>query len=168
MILVTAHRRESWGEGLERICRAIHRIASANPCSSLIFPVHLNPRIREPVHRLLGKVENVCLTEPVSYLEFVYLMKKAHFILTDSGGVQEEAPSIGKPVLVMRDSTERPEAVEAGTVRLVGTNVANIVAESERLLQDDLAYNSMVTAVNPYGDGRASKHIVDALLRSYL
>ncbi|MDW8341417.1 MAG: UDP-N-acetylglucosamine 2-epimerase (non-hydrolyzing) [Geminicoccaceae bacterium] len=163
LLLVTGHRRENFGAGFENICRALAELARRHPDHDLLYPVHLNPNVREPVFRILGGLANVHLIDPVEYLPFVYLMSRAHLILTDSGGIQEEAPSLGKPVLVMREVTERPEAVEAGTVRLVGTDFARIVEETERLLSDELAYRRMATAINPYGDGRASERIVAAL-----
>jgi UDP-N-acetylglucosamine 2-epimerase (non-hydrolysing) len=164
LVLVTGHRRESFGPGFERICRAIARLAE-RPDVQIVYPVHLNPNVQEPVTRILGDKPRVRLIEPQDYLPFVYLMHEAHLILTDSGGVQEEAPSLGKPVLVMRETTERPEAVEAGTVRLVGTDTARIVAEAERLLDDEAAYAAMSRAHNPYGDGHASERIVRELVR---
>lgn len=162
LVLVTGHRRESFGGGFERICRALADIAARGDVD-IVYPVHLNPNVQQPVRSILGNTQNVRLIEPMSYLPFVALMKKADLILTDSGGIQEEAPSLGKPVLVMRDTTERPEAVEAGTVRLVGTDSARIVAEAARLLDDESAYSAMSLAHNPYGDGRASERIVDVL-----
>lgn len=164
LVLVTGHRRESFGGGFERICTALARIAEEFPDVGILYPVHLNPNVREPVKRLLTDIPNVHLIEPLEYLPFVYLMHRSTLILTDSGGIQEEAPSLGKPVLVMRDTTERPEAVEAGTVRLVGTNVDNIVRYVSELLRDKQAYDSMAYAHNPYGDGKACARIVDALL----
>ena len=164
MVLVTGHRRESFGDGFERICQALARTAQAHPNTQVVYPVHLNPNVREPVNRLLADVENIHLIEPQDYLPFVYLMNSAHLILTDSGGVQEEAPSLGKPVLVMRDTTERPEAIRAGTVKLVGTNVDVITTELDRLLTDAEAYRAMSFAHNPYGDGQACQRILDALL----
>lgn len=164
LVLVTGHRRESFGPGFERICRAIARLAE-RPDVQIVYPVHLNPNVQEPVTRILGDKPRIRLIEPQDYLPFVYLMHEAHLILTDSGGVQEEAPSLGKPVLVMRETTERPEAVEAGTVRLVGTDTARIVAEAERLLDDEAAYAAMSRAHNPYGDGHASERIVRELVR---
>lgn len=158
LVLVTGHRRESFGDGFERICGALRVIASRGDVQ-VVYPVHLNPNVQGPVKRLLGDSANVHLIEPQDYLPFVYLMSRAHLILTDSGGIQEEAPSLGKPVLVMRDTTERPEAVEAGTVRLVGTDPALIVAEVERLVDDPQAYATMTLAHNPYGDGQAAKRI---------
>ena len=158
LVLVTGHRRENFGAGFEDMCQALKAIASM-PNVQVVYPVHLNPQVQEPVHRILGKVDNVHLIEPQDYLPFVYLLKRSHIIVTDSGGVQEEAPSLGKPVLVMRDTTERPEAVAAGTVRLVGTDRARIVNETTRLLNDDAAYQQMAFAHNPYGDGLACQRI---------
>ncbi len=167
LILVTGHRRENFGEGFENICRALAEIAGRHPDSEILYPVHLNPNVQEPVKRLLGggALRNVHLIEPVDYLPFVYLMSRAYLIITDSGGVQEEAPSLGKPVLVMRETTERPEAVAAGTVLLVGTDRERIVAEAGRLLDDPSVYRQMSLAHNPYGDGRAAARIVDILGR---
>jgi UDP-N-acetylglucosamine 2-epimerase (non-hydrolysing) len=164
MVLVTGHRRESFGEGFERICQALLRLAD-RPDLQVVYPVHRNPNVREPVHRILGNHPRIRLIEPQGYLPFVYLMNASYLILTDSGGVQEEAPSLGKPVLVMRETTERPEAVAAGTVRLVGTDSARIVAEATRLLDDPQAYAAMSRAHNPYGDGRAAARIVRELVR---
>ncbi|MDY0022385.1 non-hydrolyzing UDP-N-acetylglucosamine 2-epimerase [Arenimonas caeni] len=158
LVLVTGHRRENFGEGFEQMCQAIADLAGRGD-TQVVYPVHLNPNVQEPVNRILGGVAGVHLIEPLDYLPFVYLMSRAHLILTDSGGIQEEAPSLGKPVLVMRDTTERPEAVEAGTVRLVGTDRAHIVAEATRLLDDDAAHAAMARAHNPYGDGRAAARI---------
>ncbi|MBV7562417.1 UDP-N-acetylglucosamine 2-epimerase (non-hydrolyzing) [Pseudomonas sp. sia0905] len=166
LILVTGHRRESFGEGFERICKALREVAQMHPEVDIVYPVHLNPNVREPVQRLLSDVKNIHLIEPLDYLPFVYLMSKAHIILTDSGGIQEEAPSLGKPVLVMRDTTERPEAVAAGTVRLVGTDISVIVRELHSLLVDSEMYRAMSVAHNPYGDGRACKKIIEGLLSS--
>lgn len=163
MVLITGHRRESFGGGFERICEAIAQVATANPSVDFLYPVHLNPNVREPVHRLLDDLGNVHLVEPTDYLPFVYLMNRSSIILTDSGGIQEEAPSLGKPVLVMRETTERPEAVEAGTVKLVGTQVQAIVDELTLLLTDKQAYQAMSFAHNPYGDGEACARIMDAL-----
>jgi UDP-N-acetylglucosamine 2-epimerase (non-hydrolysing) len=164
LVLITGHRRESFGAGFEAICRAIAALARRFADTAFVYPVHLNPEVRVPVQRILGAgdVENVFLIEPLGYREFVALMDRAALILTDSGGVQEEAPSLGKPVLVMRATTERPEAVEAGTARLVGTDFATIVAEVSRLLTDRAAYETMSRAHNPYGDGRAAGRIVAA------
>ena len=164
MILITGHRRESFGAGFESLCSAIAELAQSNTTWRFVYPVHLNPNVREPVNRLLGSLPNVDLIEPQEYAPFVWLMDRARFILTDSGGVQEEAPSLGKPVLVMREKTERPEAVEAGTVRLVGTDRTRIVSEAQRLIDDPEHYNSMSRAHNPYGDGQACQRIVDALV----
>lgn len=163
MILVTGHRRESFGRGFEQICHALAEIAANNPDVQIVYPVHLNPNVSEPVKRILGHVENVMLIEPQDYLPFVWLMNRAWLILTDSGGIQEEAPSLGKPVLVMRDMTERPEAVSAGTVCLVGTDSQRIVNEVTLLLQDESAYQAMSRAHNPYGDGQACHRILSAL-----
>ncbi|WP_375740575.1 non-hydrolyzing UDP-N-acetylglucosamine 2-epimerase [Pseudomonas boanensis] len=163
IVLVTGHRRESFGGGFERICQALMEVAQQHPEVDIVYPVHLNPNVREPVNRLLTGIPNVHLIEPLDYLPFVYLMSRSHIILTDSGGIQEEAPSLGKPVLVMRDTTERPEAVAAGTVKLVGTDTANIVRELNALLTDTNAYRAMSYAHNPYGDGEACKRILNAL-----
>jgi UDP-N-acetylglucosamine 2-epimerase (non-hydrolysing) len=166
-ILVTAHRRENFGAPLERICNAIRLLAlEYGDAVQFIYPVHLNPNAREPAHRLLGDLSNVSLLPPLDYLPLVHVMKRAHFVLTDSGGIQEEAPSLGKPVLVLRETTERPEAVDAGTVRLVGADDCKIIEESKRLLEDPAAYDAMARAINPYGDGHASERIVSALERS--
>lgn len=159
LVLVTGHRRENFGTGFEQICCALKALAERGDVQ-VLYPVHLNPNVQEPVNRLLAGVDNVILIEPQDYLPFVYLMSRASLIITDSGGVQEEAPSLGKPVLVMRDTTERPEAVDAGTVRLVGTDAKQIVAEATRLLDDAGAYAEMSRAHNPYGDGLASSRIV--------
>ncbi|RUR32228.1 non-hydrolyzing UDP-N-acetylglucosamine 2-epimerase [Vreelandella nanhaiensis] len=163
MVLVTGHRRESFGGGFERICKALGTIANKYPDVQIVYPVHLNPNVQEPVNRLLDSHNNIFLIEPQDYLPFVYLMNKASIILTDSGGIQEEAPSLGKPVLVMRDTTERPEAVEAGTVKLVGTEVNALVEALSDLLENDAAYNAMSFAHNPYGDGLACTRILNAL-----
>ncbi|KAA1187987.1 non-hydrolyzing UDP-N-acetylglucosamine 2-epimerase [Photorhabdus heterorhabditis] len=163
MILVTGHRRESFGGGFERICEALAQIARTHPEVQVVYPVHLNPNVCEPVKRILHNIDNIMLIKPQDYLPFVYLMNHSYMILTDSGGIQEEAPSLGKPVLVMRNTTERPEAVDAGTVRLVGTDTRTIVEEVTRLLTDDVAYQQMSRAHNPYGDGDACQRILDAL-----
>ncbi|KFX19865.1 non-hydrolyzing UDP-N-acetylglucosamine 2-epimerase [Pectobacterium betavasculorum] len=163
LILVTGHRRESFGGGFERICSALADIALRHPEVQIVYPVHLNPNVSEPVNRILSGIDNVMLIAPQDYLPFVYLMNRSYMILTDSGGIQEEAPSLGIPVLVMRDTTERPEAVEAGTVKLVGTEVASIVDAVSMLLTDEEAYQAMSRAHNPYGDGQACQRIVDAL-----
>jgi UDP-N-acetylglucosamine 2-epimerase (non-hydrolysing) len=164
LVLITGHRRENFGDGFERICRAIRTLAVDLPEVDFLYPVHLNPNVHGPVNFLLGGLPNVHLVTPLEYLPFVYLMNRARLILTDSGGIQEEAPSLGKPVLVMRDTTERPEAVAAGTVRLVGTDTQQIVEGVQTILHDRLTYAKMTIASNPYGDGRASERIVDALL----
>ena len=166
LILVTGHRRESFGEGFESICNALKVMAETHHDAEIIYPVHLNPNVREPVHRILKDLPRVHLIEPQEYLPFVYLMHRAYMIITDSGGVQEEAPSLGKPVLVTRNNTERPEAVSAGTVKLVGTDLKTIVLEASVLLQDAYAYDKMSKAHNPYGDGNASQSIVNTLLAS--
>ncbi len=167
-ILVTGHRRESFGGGFERICAALAQIAEERSDVQIVYPMHLNPNVREPVNRLLSKHDNIVLIEPQDYLPFVYLMNQSYLIITDSGGVQEEAPSLGKPVLVMRDTTERPEAVEAGTVKLVGTDTDKIVSETYALLDDAELYESMARAHNPYGDGMACGRIVSCLTNTSL
>jgi UDP-N-acetylglucosamine 2-epimerase (non-hydrolysing) len=164
LILVTGHRRESFGQGFENICIALRRIAERNDIQ-IVYPVHLNPNVSTPVKRTLGGLGNVFLLNPLEYLPFVYLMSRSYLIITDSGGIQEEAPSLGKPVLVMRDTTERPEAVDAGTVRLVGTDSDRIVAETLGLLDDNAQYQHMARAHNPYGDGLAARRIVGELIR---
>lgn len=163
LILVTGHRRENFGVGFEHICRAIQITAERYPDADIVYPVHLNPRVRDPVNQILADIDNVHLIAPQDYLPFVYLMNRAYLILTDSGGIQEEAPSLGKPVLVMRETTERPEAVSAGTVKLVGTDTEIITASVIELMEDPTAYSIMSRAHNPYGDGNASKRIVDVL-----
>lgn len=163
IVLITGHRRESFGDGFERICTAIAQLAKKFPDVQFVYPMHLNPNVREPVNRLLSEHSNVFLIEPLEYLPFVYLMNQANVLLTDSGGIQEEAPSLGKPVLVMRDTTERPEAVDAGTVKLVGTDVDTIVGELSTLLDDEQAYQKMSFSHNPYGDGKACQRICDVL-----
>ncbi|WP_052315141.1 non-hydrolyzing UDP-N-acetylglucosamine 2-epimerase [Thiocystis violascens] len=165
LILVTGHRRENFGEGFERICASLATLAR-RPDVQIVYPVHLNPNVQEPVRRLLGASDKIHLIAPLDYLPFVALMDRADLLITDSGGVQEEAPSIGKPVLVMRDTTERPEAVEAGTVRLVGTDTVAIVREATRLLDDPDAYRAMSRAHNPYGDGQAAARILATLRAS--
>ena len=167
IILVTGHRRESFGEGFQSICEALRRIAREEENVEIVYPVHLNPNVQKPVRSILNGLKNVHLLEPLEYLPFVFLMDASHLILTDSGGVQEEAPSLGKPVLVMRARTERPEAVRAGTVRLVGTDETVIVREVHRLLHDRKQYIRMSRAHNPYGDGRARQRIVSAI-RAFL
>lgn len=167
LILVTGHRRESFGGGFERICQALRETAVRHPDVQIVYPLHLNPNVQEPVNRLLADIPNVQLIEPLDYLPFVGLMKHADIILTDSGGIQEEAPSLGKPVLVMRDTTERPEAVDAGTVKLVGTDSAVIIRELDSLLEDPAAYEAMSRAHNPYGDGKACARILEILAEYY-
>ena len=163
LILVTGHRRESFGGGFERICEALRQIATMHPQAQILYPVHLNPNVQEPVNRLLNDLDNIFLIEPQEYLHFCYLMDRSTLILTDSGGIQEEAPSLGKPVLLMRDTTERPEAIDAGTVRLVGTDIKLIVRQVEILLSDSEEYKLMSLAHNPYGDGLACCRILDFL-----
>ena len=167
LILVTGHRRENFGGGFERICAALARIAERDDVQ-IVYPVHLNPHVLEPVSRILGQRQNIHLVEPLDYLPFVQLMRHAHMILTDSGGIQEEAPSLGKPVLVMRDTTERPEAVAAGTVRLVGTRTDAIVAAVDQLLDDPASYTRMASAHNPYGDGLAANRIAEIVRRNLM
>ncbi|MBN6211868.1 non-hydrolyzing UDP-N-acetylglucosamine 2-epimerase [Ralstonia flatus] len=164
IVLITGHRRENFGGGLERICLAIARLAQRYNEIEFVYPVHLNPNVREPVNRILQGLSNVHLIEPLDYLPFVFLMSRSAVILTDSGGIQEEAPSLGKPVLLMRDTTERPEAVAAGTVKLVGSDVERIYAEVSLLIDDHAEYERMAFAHNPYGDGVAAKCIVQALI----
>ena len=163
IILVTSHRRENWGEPLRQICRAIKEIAENNPDVEIVFSVHLNPLVQQTAREILGDTDRVHLTMPLDYEPFVQLINKSHLILTDSGGIQEEAPSLGKPVLVLRDVTERPEGVEAGTVRVVGRDTKTIVQAAQILLRNGEEYNRMARAVNPYGDGRASIRIADVL-----
>ena len=164
IILVTGHRRENHGQGFINICAALKEIAVKNPDVEIIYPVHLNPNVLKPVTQLLGDIKNIHLVKPLSYPSFVWLMNKSYLIITDSGGVQEEAPSLGKPVLVMRDTTERPEAVEAGTVILVGTNTNVIIKEAQELLNNSTKYKSMSSLHNPYGDGKACKRIIEFIL----
>ncbi|WP_459189879.1 non-hydrolyzing UDP-N-acetylglucosamine 2-epimerase [Parabacteroides sp. APC149_11_2_Y6] len=166
MVLITGHRRENFGEGFIHICNAIKTLSEKYPKVDFVYPMHLNPNVRKPISEVFGDKQqsNMFFIEPLEYLSFVYLMEKSTIVLTDSGGIQEEAPGLGKPVLVMRDTTERPEAVEAKTVKLVGTDYNKIVSEVEFLLEDVVYYNQMSTAINPYGDGKASKRIVDFFL----
>ena len=161
IILITGHRRENHGQGFIDICKALREVAESHPQTLLVYPVHLNPNVQKPVYNLLGNISNIKLIDPLSYPAFVWLMEKSYLIITDSGGVQEEAPSLGKPVLVMRNTTERPEAVEAGTVILVGTSSKKIVEETERLLKDNIHYETMTKTHNPYGDGNACNRIVE-------
>lgn len=163
-ILVTGHRRENFGVGFENICHALQKLTEQNDDVQVVYPLHLNPNVQEPARRILSNNNRIHLIDPLDYMPFVYLMNKAHIILTDSGGVQEEAPSLGKPVLVMRDTTERPEAVQAGTVRLVGTNTQQIIEATNTLLKDPAAYEAMSYAHNPYGDGNACYRILSTLM----
>lgn len=171
IVLITGHRRENFGDGFISICHAIKRLAKKYPEVDFVYPMHLNPNVRRPIHEVFGdnlsRLDNMFFIEPLEYLSFVYLMEKATIVLTDSGGIQEEAPSLGKPVLVMRDTTERPEALEAGTVKLVGTNYEKIVSEVSALLDNQDYYEKMSKAVNPYGDGLACKRIVEILKCKY-
>jgi UDP-N-acetylglucosamine 2-epimerase (non-hydrolysing) len=162
-VLLTMHRRESRGAALESVCRAVLQLVAHNPEVEVVFPVHTSPFVREPVARLLGGHIRIKLIEPVEYREFVRLLETCHFVLTDSGGIQEEAPGLGKPVLVLRDTTERPEAIDAGTTRLVGTEPAAILQAAETLLHDEITYRAMAHAENPYGDGLAAGRVVSAL-----
>ena len=167
LVLITGHRRENFGDGFLHICRAIQALSRKYPDVDFVYPMHLNPNVRKPIHEVFGKdlnhSNNMFFIEPLEYLSFVYLMEKSHIVLTDSGGIQEEAPGLGKPVLVMRDTTERPEALDAGTVKLVGTDYDKIVTEVSTLLDDTESYDLMSKAVNPYGDGKACERIVEAL-----
>jgi UDP-N-acetylglucosamine 2-epimerase (non-hydrolysing) len=165
LILVTAHRRENFGMPIENICIAIKELAVRSDVQ-IVYPVHLNPNVQEPVKRILGDVKNITLLPPLDYLPLVHLMKHSHLILTDSGGIQEEAPAFGVPVLVLRETTERPEGVEAGALKLVGTETSHIVREAKRLLDDESEYKKMSKASNPYGDGHAAEKIVEALLNT--
>lgn len=167
LILVTGHRRENFGGGFERICEALAALAARYPHMDIVYPVHLNPNVQEPVNRLLKNLPNIHLIEPLDYEPFVYLMDRSYLILTDSGGIQEEAPSLGKPVLVMRDTTERPEAVLAGTVKLVGTDADAIVANASELIDSKEAYERMAKAHNPYGDGKACRRIISKLKTNF-
>ena len=163
-VLVTGHRRESFGQGFENICNAILHIAK-NKALQIIYPVHMNPNVQEPVSRILGKINNVHLIPPQDYLPFIFLMNKAYIILTDSGGIQEEAPSLGKPVIVMRDNTERPEGIDAGTAILAGTETNSIIKIVDKLLNNKKEYEKIAKKVNPYGDGFASKIIYNVIKR---
>ena len=166
IILVTGHRRENHGQGFINICEALKTIALDNPSFDIVYPVHLNPNVQKPVKEILSNISNIYLIEPLQYEQFIYLMNKSYFIITDSGGVQEEAPSLGKPVLVMRDTTERPEALEADTVKLVGTDTKLIIKEAQKLIDDKIEYENMSKAHNPYGDGKACEKIVKFLKES--
>ena len=167
LVLITGHRRENFGEGFISMCRAIKALTEKYPNADFVYPMHLNPNVRKPIHEVFGEdlsnLGNMFFIEPLEYLSFVYLMEKSTIVLTDSGGIQEEAPGLGKPVLVMRDTTERPEALEAGTVKLVGTNYDKIVNEVSALLDDEAHYEEMSKAVNPYGDGKACGRITSFL-----
>ncbi|MGO9017093.1 MAG: non-hydrolyzing UDP-N-acetylglucosamine 2-epimerase [Syntrophobacteraceae bacterium] len=165
LILVTGHRRENFGEGFENICRSLAEVAAIHPEVQILYPVHLNPNVCRPVRKTLGNMEgaNIFLIDPVDYLPFVYLMNRSYMIVTDSGGIQEEAPSLGKPVLVMRDVTERPEGVQAGIVKVIGTKVREICSSISRLISDAAAYKQMTSSRNPYGDGKAAQRIVDII-----
>ena len=163
MVLVTAHRRENFGAPFEAVCRAIRRLANANPTVQFLYPVHPNPNVHDTAHRMLSGHPGIILCAPLDYLPFVAAMKRAHLILSDSGGVQEEAPALGKPVLVLREETERPEAVDEGVVRIVGTDEERIVSVAQQLLDDSAAYSRMARGVSPYGDGQAARRIVDTL-----
>ena len=160
-ILVTGHRRENHGQGFINICEALKEIALKNPTIDIVYPVHLNPNVQKPVHDILLNIDNIYLIDPLQYEQFIYMMDKSYFIITDSGGVQEEAPSLGKPVLVMRDTTERPEALDAGTVKLVGTDKETIIKEAQKILDDESEYNKMSKAHNPYGNGKACEKIIE-------
>ena len=162
-ILVTGHRRENFGEGFVSICKGLREVAISNPDLDIVYPVHLNPNVQTPVKEILSNVPNIYLIDPLQYEEFIYLMSKSYFIITDSGGIQEEAPSLGKPVLVMRDTTERPEALEAGTVKLIGCDKDKLYYEAQKLLHNSEEYEKMSKAHNPYGDGRACNRIVDII-----
>lgn len=163
LVLITGHRRENFGEGFINICKALKALANSYPSVDFVYPMHLNPNVRKPIHDIFsdGKPDNLFFIEPLDYLPFIYLMQKSYLVLTDSGGIQEEAPGLGKPVLVMRNNTERPEAVEAGTVQLVGTQSGKIVEAVSLLLENEQHYNSMSKANNPYGDGRSSERILN-------
>ena len=165
MILITAHRRENFGAPMEACFAALRAIVERNPDTELVYPVHLNPRVQEPARRILGDHARIHLVPPADYATFVHLMARATLIVTDSGGIQEEAPTLGKPTLVMRQETERPEAIEAGTARLVGTDPERIITEAERLLRDPAAYEAMARVANPFGDGHAAERIVDVIER---
>lgn len=163
LVLVTGHRRENWDGGLARICQALRVLADSHEDIQIVYPVHLNPHVQKPVYDLLKSHERITLIDPLSYLPFVYLLSQCHLVITDSGGIQEEAPSLGKPLLVTRDTTERPEGMAAGSALLVGTETTRIIEAAHRLLNEESAYQSMSQVANPYGDGKASQRIVDAL-----
>lgn len=163
LVLVTSHRRENFGEPFRNICRALRTLAERNPGIQILYPVHPNPNVKDVAHEMLGGCSNIILCEPLEYAPFIAAMQKSYMIISDSGGVQEEAPALAKPVLVLRDETERPEAVEMGVVKLVGTNYDRIVSEAQRLLDDESAYRAMARGISPYGDGRAAERIVKTL-----
>ena len=163
IILVTCHRRENFGKSFENICNSILQISKRNKNCLIVYPIHLNPNIKIPVNRILNNIDNILLLDPLNYMEFIFLMKKSHLILTDSGGIQEEAPTLNKPVLIMRDHTERPEAIRAGTSKMVGTKPKRIIYEVEKLLKNNLIYSNMSKIKNPFGDGNASKKIIQYL-----
>ena len=167
LVLITAHRRENFGEPFRNICRALQTLAQRNPDVQFLYPVHPNPNVKDVAHEMLGSCTNVHLCAPLDYAPFIAAMKRAHFIISDSGGVQEEAPALGKPVLVLREETERPEAVDEGVVRLVGPNFEKIVEEAQRLLDDEHAYRAMARGVSPYGDGRGAERIVKVLRKHF-
>jgi UDP-N-acetylglucosamine 2-epimerase (non-hydrolysing) len=167
LILVTGHRRENFGQGFIDICKALKSLAQNNPDVDIVYPVHLNPNVQKPVREILSAIANIHLIEPLQYESFIYLMKRSYFIITDSGGIQEEAPSLGKPVLVMRDTTERPEALLAGTVKMVGTNPQTIIEQAQKLLDNTIDYEKMSQAHNPYGDGKACQRIVNFIKDNY-
>jgi UDP-N-acetylglucosamine 2-epimerase (non-hydrolysing) len=167
VVLVTAHRRENFGEGLRRICQALKTIARRHSDVELIYPVHLNPNVRDPVFRILSNHPNIHLTEPFKYHEFVWLMNRCYMIITDSGGIQEEATALGKPTLVMRELSERPEAIQAGTVKLVSTDKEKIIEEADRLLSDPMSYQQMSKISYPFGEGGAAKRIVEILIHQF-
>jgi UDP-N-acetylglucosamine 2-epimerase (non-hydrolysing) len=168
LVLVTSHRRENFGEPFRNICRALQTLAKNNPEVQFLYPVHPNPNVKDVAYEFLAGVPNFILCEPLDYAPFIAAMKRAYLILTDSGGVQEEAPALGKPVLVLRDETERPEAVDQGVVKLVGPNYERIVSEAQRLLDDPDAYKAMARGVSPYGDGKAAERIVQTLREHFL
>jgi UDP-N-acetylglucosamine 2-epimerase (non-hydrolysing) len=163
VVLVTGHRRENFGKGFQNICKAIRAVADSRTDIAFVYPVHMNPSVREPVKEILMGHNRIHLIEPLSYMPFVWLMNRADIVLTDSGGVQEEAPSLGKPVLIMRDTTERPEGIRAGNAKLVGTKIESIVGALQQLLESKKFYNKMSSVANPYGDGSSSQKIIDVL-----
>ena len=166
-ILVTGHRRESFGKGFEMICKALSTLAANNPEIQIIYPVHLNPNVQEPVYSMLGNKSNILLIPPIDYEPFIFLMNHSHLVLTDSGGIQEEAPTLGKPLLVMRDTSERPEGIKSGSAKLVGTDTDKIVQETQKLLMNSPEYKRMSEVNNPYGDGKASDRILSTVVKIY-